>query len=148
MPLCNPAPARQLDDSLLRQIDYLTPNELEAASLTGIEVVDDTSASRAAHRLLDRGVGTVIITMGDRGAYWATTGGDGRVASASVSPVDTTAAGDAFNGGLAVALSQGQNLKQAIRFASYVGAVAVTRSGAQPSLPTLDEVEALMAQDK
>ncbi|MBT5874501.1 MAG: ribokinase, partial [Candidatus Latescibacteria bacterium] len=70
--ILNPAPACPLDDSLLRQVDYLTPNEVEAASLTGIEVVDDASANRAAHCLLDRGVGTVIITMGDRGSYWAT----------------------------------------------------------------------------
>lgn len=142
--ILNPAPARPLDDALLQQIDYLTPNETEARILTGINVVDDASADRAARMLLDRGVRIVILTLGSRGAWLATNGRGQLIPTARVQAVDTTAAGDAFNGGLAVALARGYELDEAVRFANHVGALAVTRLGAQPSMPTLDEVEQLM----
>lgn len=142
--ILNPAPARELDDTLLKHIDYLTPNESEARILTGIEVVDDVSAAQAAQALLARGVGTVILTLGAGGAWWATRDGSGLIPAPQVEAVDTTAAGDAFNGGLAVALAKGSGLSEAILFANHVGALAVTRLGAQPSLPTRGEVEGLM----
>lgn len=142
--ILNPAPAHPLDDTLLQQIDYLTPNETEARILTGIDVMDDTSADRAARMLLDRGVRIVILTLGARGAWLATNGGGRLIPAPRVQAVDTTAAGDAFNGGLAIALAQRNDLDEAVRFANHVGALAVTRLGAQPSMPTLDEVERLM----
>lgn len=145
--ILNPAPAHPLDDAFLRQIRYLTPNETEASLLTGIEVVDDASSDQAAQALLAHGVGAVVLTLGERGAWWATPDGSGLIPTAQVKAVDTTAAGDAFNGGLAVALARGMDLPEAIRFANHVGALAVTRLGAQPSLPTLAEVEAVMGID-
>jgi ribokinase len=138
----NPAPARPLDEALLRHVAYLTPNESEAALLTGIAVVDDATADRAAGALLAAGAGTVVITLGARGAWWKNRDESGRIPAPRVQAVDTTAAGDAFNGGLAVAVARGMVLHEAIRFANTVGALAVTKLGAQPSLPTLDQVTA------
>lgn len=139
--LLNPAPARSLDMALLRKIKYLTPNESEAEGLTGIPVKDDTTANRAAHALLALGVETVILTRGASGVSWASEAGCGHVAAPRVQAVDTTAAGDAFNGGLAVAVAGGRDLSEALRFACQVGALAVTRLGAQPSLPTLQDLQ-------
>ncbi|MBI4552474.1 MAG: ribokinase [Candidatus Latescibacteria bacterium] len=142
--ILNPAPAHPLDDALLQQVEYLTPNETEARILTGIDVVDDASADRAARTLLGRGVRTVVLTLGARGAWLATDGGGRLIPTARVQAVDTTAAGDAFNGGLAVALAVRHTLDEAVRFANHVGALAVTKLGAQPSMPTRDEVDAFM----
>ena len=142
--ILDPAPARDLDDVLLQQVDYLTPNETEARILTGVDVTDSASADHAARVLLSRGVSTVILTLGAKGAWWATPDSNGSVTTATVDSVDTTAAGDAFNGGLAVALARGLPLTEAIRFANHTGAVSVTRPGAQPSLPAAEEVERLM----
>ncbi len=142
--ILNPAPARDMDDALLQHVDYLTPNETEARILTGVDVTDNASADRAARVLLSRGVSTVILTLGAKGAWWATPDSSGSVTTATVHPVDTTAAGDAFNGGLAVALARGLPLVRAIRYANHAGAVSVTRPGAQPSLPTEREVEGIM----
>lgn len=139
--LLNPAPARPLDAGLLRKVRYLTPNKVEAEALTGLRVSDDTTADRAARALLALGVETVIVTRGAEGVSWANEAGCGHVASPRVQAVDTTAAGDAFNGGLAVAVARGMRLPEALRFACQVGALAVTRLGAQPSLPTLHDVE-------
>jgi ribokinase len=136
----NPAPAQPLPASLLAGVDLLTPNETEAAVLTGLDVQDEASAEAAARHLLDLGVGTVIITLGARGALLVTPERAQRFPALRVQAVDTTAAGDAFNGALALALAQDAPWEAAVPFANAVAAFAVTRRGAQPSMPTLDEL--------
>lgn len=140
--ILNPAPAQALDGELLQQVSVLTPNEKEAEALTGILPVDLDSASRAARALQAQGVGSVVITMGEKGAFIRTPEGEELVPGKRVKAVDTTAAGDAFNGAVAFALADGEGLAEAVRFANHVAALSVTRMGAQPSLPTLDEVNA------
>ncbi len=142
--ILNPAPARSIPKETLAKLDYLIPNESETALLTGIEVADLDSAKEAAERLREEGVGTVILTLGDRGAFLSSAKESVHIPGYEVEVVDTTAAGDAFVGGLAVALAQGQNLAEAVRYANAAGALAVTRLGAQPSLPTRQEVEEFM----
>ncbi len=142
--LLNPAPARRLPPTLLSQVDVLIPNESETALLTGTEVDDIESARRAAARLRAAGVGTVILTLGGRGALLLEGQKATHVPGYRVDVVDTTAAGDAFVGGFAVALAEGQDLAEAVRFANAAGALAVTKLGAQPSLPTRSEVEAFL----
>jgi ribokinase len=142
--ILNPAPAQPLPKETLARLDYLIPNESETALLTGIEVADINSAKEAAERLREEGVGTVILTLGARGAFLVSAEESVHVPGYSVEVVDTTAAGDAFVGGLAVAVAQGQNLAEAVRYANAAGALAVTRLGAQPSLPTHQEVEEFM----
>ena len=134
-----PAPDGPLPKSLLKHVTYLTPNESEASRLTGMTVDDPKSAEAAAKVLLDLGVRNVIITLGAKGAVLA---GEtsGFVPCKRVEAVDSTAAGDAFNAGLAVALSSGDALEAAVEQAALVGAVSVTRMGAQPSLPTRQDV--------
>ena len=137
----DPAPAAPLSDELLRNVTYLTPNESEATRLTGIEVTDEPSARAAAEKLIAAGVENVIVTMGTQGALVATADRAFMVPSRAVEAVDSTAAGDAFNGGLAFALARGLALEDAVREAALVGALSVTRMGAQPSLPTAEELE-------
>jgi ribokinase len=139
--ILNPAPAQPLPDKLLQQVSVLTPNETEAELLTGIAVNDDASAAAAAAKLRARGVQTVIITLGARGAFVATEKGDQLVPGFKVKAMDTTAAGDVFNGALAVALAEGQPLDLAVRFANAAAAISVTQLGAQPSAPTRPEIE-------
>ncbi|HRT08533.1 MAG TPA: ribokinase [Candidatus Paceibacterota bacterium] len=141
--ILNPAPARRLPDTLLRQVSILTPNETEAELLTGIRVCNPATAAKAAHRLLERGTQTVIITLGPRGAFIATRDLARMVPGFRVKAVDTTAAGDIFNGALAVALGEGQPLLDAVRFAQAAAAISVTRLGAQPSAPTRKEIHRL-----
>jgi len=143
----NPAPAKLLPDELLRQITFFTPNEPETEFYTGIAVDGDIRrADLAADRLLDRGIRQVLITLGGRGAYYA--GSDCRrlYPAFPIKPVDTTAAGDAFNGGLAAMLSEGKSIPEAIRFANAAGAVCAQRAGAQTAIGYRQEVEALMAE--
>jgi ribokinase len=140
----NPAPARPLPKETLARLDYLIPNESETALLTGIEVADLDSTKEAAKRLRDEGVDTVILTLGDRGAFLTSAEESVHIPGYEVEVVDTTAAGDAFVGGLAMALARGQNPAEAVRYANAAGALAVTRLGAQPSLPTRQEVEEFM----
>jgi ribokinase len=139
--LLNPAPAAPLPDDLLGLVDVLTPNESEAAGLTGLPVTDLVQARAVAQLLLDRGPAAVVITLGAQGALLATEDEVMRVPGFAVTPVDTTAAGDAFNGALAVAWAQGTDLAEAVRYANAAGALSVTRLGAQPSLPTAEEIE-------
>ncbi|MEZ4767806.1 MAG: ribokinase [Caldilineales bacterium] len=144
--LLNPAPAQHLSPELLRQVDVLIPNEYEAALMTGGEIRSLQDAEAAAARLLGSGPGSVIITLGSQGALIAeavpsASPQPAHVAAFPVQPVDTTAAGDAFVGGLAVALGEGHSLQAAARFASAAAALSVTRIGAQPSLPNRAEVE-------
>ena len=142
--ILNPAPAQPLAKETLAKVDYLIPNESETALLTGIEVADINNAKAAAECLRGEGVGTVVLTLGDRGAFLVSATESIHVPGYKAEVVDTTAAGDAFVGGFAVALAQGQNLAQAVRYANAAGALAVTRLGAQPSLPTRREVEEFM----
>jgi ribokinase len=141
--LLNPAPAQALPDELLRQVSILTPNETEAELLTGVAVTDESGASAAAEKLLARGVRTVIVTLGSRGAFVANATTRQLVPSFKVQAVDTVAAGDVFNGALAVALGEGLALLDAVRFANAAAAISVTRTGAQPSAPCRDEIERL-----
>lgn len=138
--ILNPAPAQPLGDSLLKNISIITPNESEAELLTGIAVTDVATARRAAHSLLDRGVTTCIITMGKSGAFVCQRDTEFNVSAPSVTAVDTTAAGDVFNGALAVALSEGMTLKPAVDFACRAAAISVTRLGAQASAPFRNEL--------
>lgn len=137
----NPAPAASLSDELLAKIDILTPNRTEGQMLTGIEIDDWQSAERAAFALARKGVANVVITLGSLGALVC----DGticeRIPAHKVTAVDTTAAGDTFNGAMCVALSEGKTLSEAVRFASAASALSVTRLGAQTSIPRRNELE-------
>lgn len=146
--ILNPAPAQPLPDKLLSKISILTPNETETELLTGIAVRDDASCNRAADVLLRKGVETVIITLGARGAFVASDSTRELVKGFKVKQVDTTAAGDTFNGALAVALAEGMPMLDAVRFANAAGALSVTRMGAQPSVPSRDEIEKLLGGKK
>lgn len=146
--ILNPAPARTLDDSLLKLVTILTPNETEAELLTGIKVRDDETADKAARALMARGVQTVILTLGSRGAFVRSADVAQRVPGFKVKPVDTTAAGDVFNGALAVALSDGMSLLDAVRFANAAGALSTMRMGAQPSAPKRKDILALAKSKK
>ena len=133
--ILNPAPAQALPVELLKLISILTPNETEAELLTGIAVSDEDSAARAAEILRGTGVETVILTMGARGAFVAAASTQELVPGFPVKAVDTTGAGDVFNGALAVTLGEGRPLLEAVRFANAAAAISVTRLGAQPSAP-------------
>jgi ribokinase len=144
--ILNPAPAQPLPGALLRNVTILTPNETEASLLTGVRVSGPSSAAMAARILIRRGVGTVIVTLGAKGALVATRAGAQVVPGFRVKAVDTTAAGDVFNGALAVRLAENRPLAEAVRFAHAAAAISVTRRGAQPSIPTRREIDALLAK--
>lgn len=138
--ILNPAPARQLSSDLLHCIDIITPNEVEAELLTGIRVIDGLTASKAAEKLKSTGVKNVIITMGPAGAYLHTDNLSRMIPVTPVRAVDSTAAGDVFNGALAVAISEGKNLEDAVIFANKAASISVTRMGAQSSAPYRKEI--------
>jgi len=139
--ILNPAPARPLPSDLLKRVSILTPNETEAELLTGLKVKDEAAARKAAARIHAKGVQTVIVTLGAKGAYFSAPDDKGLVPGFKVRAVDTTAAGDVFNGTLAVALAEGMNIRDAVRFANAAAAISVGRLGAQPSAPTRREIE-------
>ncbi|WP_299525205.1 ribokinase [uncultured Lutibacter sp.] len=139
--ILNPAPAQQIEESLYSKIFLITPNETETELLTGIKVVDEFSASIAATILLNKGVENVIITLGEKGSFFKNKEEEFMVAPKKVAVVDTTAAGDIFNGAIAVALSEGENWKEAILFANSASAIGVSRLGAQASIPYKSELE-------
>ena len=143
--ILDPSPARPVPEAFYACCDIITPNETDALALVGSPVTDRNSAARTARNLLDRGVGTAIITLGPQGAYYATAEVGDFVPAFQVEAVDSVGAGDAFNGALAAALGEGLDLGRAVRFASSAGALSVTRSGAQDSMPARAEVEALLA---
>ena len=148
MVILNPAPAQELTRPLLRGVDVLTPNETELEILSGVRVTGVGSAERAARRLLARGVGIVLVTLGAQGCLLVR-GRQAQVFQApAVRPVDTTAAGDTFNGALAFGLAEGRGLDDAIRFANEAAAYSVTRRGAQSSMPTMRELRAFLARGR
>ena len=146
--LLNPAPAVPLEEDILSKVDYLTPNETELSILTGLPTDTDEELIAAAEKLISYGTKTVVATIGSRGALIATKEGVEIVGGYKVKAVDTVAAGDSFNGALAVALTQGKTLKEGVNFANAMGALTVTKKGAIPSLHTLEEVEKFMAENK
>lgn len=145
--ILNPAPAAPLGDDILALCDFVTPNESEAEGLTGLPVTTLAEAERAADALLGRGVGAVIITLGDKGALYRDRSRSVHVPVISAGPVaETTGAGDAFNGGFAVALAEGRDVVEAVRFGCATAGISVTRPGTAPAMPSRDEIEALLAR--
>ena len=142
--ILDPGPVRTLPQEFYACCNVITPNETEAQALVGFPVDGPSSAARAASRLLDWGVRMAVIKLGAQGVYYATEEESEHVPPFPVVSVDSVAAGDAFNGALAVALVEGNPLSRAIRIAAAAGALAVTKSGAQDSMPTRQEVEALL----
>lgn len=137
----NPAPARALSDELLRMVDVITPNESETEILTGIYPVDIDTTARAAELLLEKVNMAVIITLGSQGAYFLDKNGEkGYIPASKVKAVDSTAAGDVFNGYLAAALADGKSLKESISLSNSAAALSVTKQGAQPSIPRCGEL--------
>jgi ribokinase len=149
--MLDPAPARALPTSLLASVDWLTPNETETQTLlqrAGSELRSE-KVEDAAQQLLQQGCRNVILKLGERGCYVALGSGERTLVPAyRVKAVDTTAAGDAFNGAFATALLRGSDPVASVRFASAVAAISVTRHGAQPSMPTQAEVEAFLRDAK
>jgi len=138
--ILNPAPAAPLSDELFKRLYLITPNETEAEILTGIKVTDTETALNAASVLHKKGVGIVIITMGSEGAFVSANGSHEVIKTSKVEAVDTTAAGDTFNGALVVALSEGKTLHESIVFANKAATISVTRIGAQASVPYRTEI--------
>jgi ribokinase len=139
--ILNPAPAKELPDELISLADFLIPNETELSLLTGMEVKDIPSAEKAAHIILKKGVRNVIVTLGSKGALIVNEKVNTHVETYKVDVVDTTAAGDAFIGGFASVLDSANSLADAVRYGCACGALATTKFGAQPSLPTKEEVD-------
>ena len=146
--ILNPAPARELTDKLLQQINYLIVNEVEACQLSGIEVTDAVSAQLASNKLLARGVGAVLLTMGEHGVFIANSDTKKIIPGISVKVVDTTAAGDTFVGAFAVGIASGLSFEAASIEAQYAAALTVTRLGAQTSIPHRQEVLTFMVSRK
>ena len=142
--ILNPAPIQGLPEALLQKVYVLTPNEVEAAALSGIEVKTPLDASRAAEALMRMGVRNVIITMGQQGAYVASADKQQMLPGIRVNAIDATGAGDAFSGGLAAAISEGLDLFDAARFAMATAALSVTKIGTAPAMPTRVEIDALL----
>ena len=142
--ILDPGPVRPVPDELLGLCNVITPNETEAQALVGFPVTGPESAAKAAAALLRRGVGTAVIKLGAQGAYFANNEVHGMVSPFDVAAVDSVAAGDAFNGALAVSLAEGKNLEKAVTIACAAGALAVTQTGAQDSMPERKMVEELV----
>lgn len=139
----NPAPYKELPTELWEKIDYITPNESEARELTGVEINNIDDARRAAEILLSRGVKNAIITLGVNGVFFKNAEFETHVDAIRMNAVDTTGAGDAFNGGFITALADGKSIEEALKFATCTSAISVTRKGAAASMPTKEEIEEL-----
>ncbi|MEW6698548.1 MAG: ribokinase [Bacillota bacterium] len=140
--ILNPAPYQEFPREILKAVAYVTPNETEASFLSGVEVTDEESALQAAKIMYEYGVPNVIITLGEKGCYYYNGGEKGVLHEGfKIQAMDTTGAGDAFNGGLAYALAEGKDLEEAIRYANAVAALSVTKIGTAPAMPSKQEVE-------
>lgn len=145
--ILNPAPYQNVPSAIIENVTYITPNETEASLLSGVKVVDTSSALKAAKVIYNMGVKKVLITMGKAGCYLYTGDDDGKlIPGYEVEAIDTTGAGDAFNGGLAYALSTGRELKEAITYANAVAALSVTKVGTSPAMPSKEEVNLFLEQ--
>lgn len=142
--ILDPAPAVPLPEELYHAVDMITPNEVETGILTGIQPQSVEDCSKAAQFLLARGVQTAVIKMGAQGVFFQSQQSSGFIQPFPVKAIDSVAAGDAFNGGLAVALFEGKPLEEAVRWGAAAGALACTRKGAIPSMPRRDELESLL----
>lgn len=143
--ILNPAPYQDFPKEILQHVNYITPNENEASLLTGIQVIDEESARKAAQQLYQMGVEVVIITLGKKGCYVYSGEEEGLLVPAyHVQAVDSTGAGDAFNGGLAYALANNFPLEKAVQYANATAALSVTKVGTAPSMPYLEEVKKLI----
>jgi ribokinase len=141
--ILNPAPATKLKRHLLKHLFLITPNESEAELLTDVKVVDENTASLAASILHEMGVPNVVITLGSKGAYLSNKSIATLIPAPPVTAIDTTAAGDCFNGALAVALAEGKGLSESVSFACKAASISVTRMGAQSSIPLRKEIDQL-----
>ena len=139
--ILNPAPAQKLDDNLLKNVSVITPNKIEAEMLTGIKINNNSGLEKAANILLSHGIEIAIITLGKKGAYYIDKGNSELISGFKVKSIDSTAAGDIFNGALAVALGENMALKKSLVFANAAAALSVTKLGAQPSAPIREEIE-------
>lgn len=146
--LLNPAPYTILPDELLERIAFFIPNEVECEKFSGVKVVDAFSAEHAARILREKGVHTVIITLGEQGSFVDDGKSRELIPSFSVNAVDTTAAGDAFCAAFAYSMIKDRSLKTAVRFANAVGAITTTKHGAEPSLPNIAEVDAFLKNNR
>jgi len=144
--ILDPAPAYPIPQDVFPFIDFITPNETETEALVGFKPANQEDAARAAIALKAKGVRTAIIKMGSQGAYYDSPEGSGFVRAFKVNAIDTVAAGDAFNAGLAVAISEGKSVSEAVRWGAAAGAIATTRKGALPSMPHRDEMEKLLKE--
>ena len=142
----DPAPATDIPPDAYPPMDIITPNQTEAAALTGTPATDVASGLGAAEALLERGAAVAVVKMGELGVCYMSRDGSGHVPPYRVEVVDTVAAGDAFGGALAVALAEGTSLDEAVRYGAAAGALAVTKPGAQDAMPGREEVEALLSQ--
>ena len=143
--ILNPAPVQAVNDEIYQMLYMITPNEVEASILSGVEITDDLSAERAAAFFMDKGVENVIVTLGSKGAYVKTADFSSIIPCYKVSVVDTTGAGDAFNGGLVTALSEGMGIIDAVKFANAVAALSVTKIGTSNTMPSRMEIDAFLA---
>ncbi len=141
--IINPAPMQEVPEGFFDGVDYFTPNETEAEFFSGVKVTDRESAEQAAQKLLRLGVKNVVITLGKKGVFWTDGKDAALVPTTDLKPVDTTGAGDAFNGGLTVAVSEKRPIIDALKFANCVASISVTRRGTSPAMPTREEVDAL-----
>ncbi len=142
--LLNPSPYRPLSKEILSQTDFIVPNEIEAQALTGLKMKKDQDLPKIAEKILEMGVKNVVITLGPKGLFFKNPNEEIWMKAYKVKVVDTTAAGDAFMGGLACGLSDGKPVRETLRFANATGGLATTKLGAQPSLPSRKEVETLV----
>ena len=145
--ILNTAPVQPIEDEVLKKVYLITPNEVEAEILTGIPVDSKENADKAADWFFEKGVENVLITLGGRGVYIATDEKRAIIPAYHVEAIDTTGAGDAFNGGLVAALAEGKNLWEAAGFANALAAVAVQRLGTTPAMPTREEIEQFIKQN-